>query len=144
MTTTRARAGSSVIAGGLLEEPLEVRAVELRERPVVLLHPPGPEVEVQGADRILDRGPQRPAVLRHQPPEPSTSDAVPEQPAVVRPDQRLQVLERQGGLAPDVAELEVGVVVAAVLVADQPELLAVVEEGSREQVVVARNRRDPA
>ena len=37
--------------------------------PLVLLHPPRPEVEVDGARAVLDRRPQRPAVLRHQPPQ---------------------------------------------------------------------------
>jgi hypothetical protein len=45
---------------------------------------------------------------------------------------------------PDVAELEAGVVVARVLVVDQPDPVAVVDEVGRQQVVVARNRALPA
>src|SRR3954468_18152989 len=128
ITTTRARCGRSVIAGHLLEEPLEVRAVELRDRTLVLLQPPGPEVEVDGADGVLDGGPQRPAVLRQQPPEPGPGYPVAEQPSVVGLDQLVELVERQRRLAPEVAELEAGVVVAAVLIVDEPQPLAVVDD----------------
>ena len=57
-------------------EPVEVRAVELGHREVVLLHPPGPEVEVDRADDGLDRRPQRPAVPRHQAEQPGAGDLV--------------------------------------------------------------------
>src|SRR4051812_46738277 len=115
MTTTRALEGKvaaparpplteSVIAGHVLQEQLEVGALELGDRTVVLLHGPGPEVVVQPADGRLDRSPQRPAVLRHQRPEPRASNAVAEQPTVVGLHQLLQVREVQVGLAPEVAE----------------------------------------
>src|ERR1700712_2673392 len=96
ITTTRARLGTclavrasgpvevgSVIAHRLRQEPLEVRTVELRHRPVVLLHRPGPEVVVERAHRALDRAPERPSVLRHQRPEPGPRDPMTQQTSVV-------------------------------------------------------------
>src|SRR3954452_23008077 len=59
---------ASVRTPGLVEQRLEVRAVELGHRALVLLHPPGPEVEVDVRHAVLDRRPQRPPVLRHQAP----------------------------------------------------------------------------
>src|SRR4051812_12929366 len=147
MTTTWARSGSpldvsvvtSVVPRGLLEQALELRTVELGHGPVVLLHRPLPEVEVDRADRALDRAPERPAVLRHQSPQPGPGDAVPEQSSVVRLHQLVELLGAEVGLAPEVAELEAGVVVAGVLVVDQPQLVAVVDEVAGEEVVVARH-----
>jgi hypothetical protein len=49
----------------------------------------------------------------------------------------VEVLEREIRLAPDVAELEAGVVVARVLVVDEPEAVADVDEVLGEEVVVA-------
>src|SRR3978361_548212 len=145
MTTTWARSGregaTSVVPRRLLEQLAELRAVELGDRPVVLLHAPLPEVEVDLADRALDRSPECPAVLGHQSPEPGPGDAMAAQPPVVRLHQLVELLGGQVGLAPEVAELEARVVVAGVLIVDQPQLLAVVDEVARQQVVVARNRR---
>ena len=45
------------------QEPLEVGTGEGGLGPLVLLHAPGPEVELDGADGVLDRRPQRPSVL---------------------------------------------------------------------------------
>ena len=56
-------------------------------------------------------------------------------------DELCELLEREVRLAPDVAELEGGLVVAGVLVVDQLQLAADVDEVLGEQVVVARNRR---
>src|SRR6195952_1442688 len=143
MMTTWARSGSwsviSVLPRRRLEQPLELRAVELGDRPVVLLHAPLPEVEVDRADRALDRSPEGPAVLGHQSPEPGPGHAMTEQLSVVGLHQLLELLGAQVGLAPEVAELEAGVVVAGVLVVDQPDLVAVVDEVLGEQVVVARH-----
>src|SRR4051812_26621547 len=122
-TTTRARLGSSAIRGHVVEQTVEVRTVEGRLRPVVLLHRPLPEVEVERAHRVLDRAPESPAVLGDQPPEPRAGDPVPVQHAVVGLDELVELVERQTGLAPDVAELEGGLVVAGVLVVDQPDPL---------------------
>src|SRR5580700_10109487 len=58
--------------------------------------------------------------------------------AVVRLDQLLELVEREVALAPDVAELEVGVVVPGVLVVDNEDRLAVVDEVGGQEVVVAR------
>ena len=55
-------------------------------------------------------------------------------------DELVELLEREVRLAPDVAELEAGVVVARVLVVDQPELAADVDEVLGQEVVVARDR----
>ena len=52
----------------------------------------------------------------------------------------VELLGRQIRLAPDIAELEAGVVVARVLVVDQLELAPDVDEVLSQQVVVARNR----
>src|ERR1700689_962764 len=87
MTTTRARSGRSASVGApstaapslpspasvcpchVDQEPLEVRPGEGGLGPAVLFHPPAPEVEVDGAGAVLDGRPQRPPVLRHDPPE---------------------------------------------------------------------------
>src|SRR6185437_3504570 len=53
----------------------------------------------------------------------------------------LELGEREVRLAPDVPELEARLVVARVLVVDQPQLAADVDEVLGEQVVVARHRR---
>ena len=58
-----------------------------------------------------------------------------------RRDQLVDLLARQVALGRGVAELEGGVVVAGVLVVDQPDPLAVVDEVAGEQVVVARDGR---
>src|SRR5436190_15070751 len=96
----------SVVPGGLLEQPVEVGAVELGDGPVVLLHRPGPEVEVDLADRVLDGAPQGPAVLRHQAPEAGAGHSMPEQLSVVGLHQLLELFLGEVGLAPEVAELE--------------------------------------
>src|SRR5215204_7796815 len=85
--------------------------------------------------------PQRPAVPRHQPEQPGPGDLVAQVLAVVAVDEHLELLETEQALAPDVAQLEARVVVAAVLVVDEPEPVAVVDEVGREQVVVARHGR---
>src|SRR3954470_7897478 len=87
MTTTRARSGSgvatSVLPRRLLQEIREAGILELRDRPVVLLHRPLPEVELDRAHRVLDGAPEGPAVLGHQPPEPRPRDPVAQHRAVV-------------------------------------------------------------
>jgi hypothetical protein len=67
-------------------------------------------------------------------------DLVAQVPAGVGVHERRELVERQVRLLPDVAELEGGVPVAAVLVVDHPEPLAVVDEVRGEQVVVAGHR----
>src|SRR4029077_956227 len=129
----------SVLTLDVLAQAREVRPVERLERALVLLHAPAPEVEVDRRHAILDRGPERPAVLRHQAPQASASDLVDERAAVVVRHQLVELLEREIGLAPDVAELEHRVVVARVLVVDQLEAVAHPDEVLGQQVVVARD-----
>ena len=61
--------------------------------------------------------------------------------AEVRLGVRLDLLGREVALGRGVAELEAGVVVAGVLVVDQPDPVAVVDEVRGQQVVVARHGR---
>src|ERR1700689_271523 len=146
MTPPRARAGRSASVGApspvvpsltspasvcpchVDQEPLEVRPGEGGLGPAVLFHPPAPEVEVDRAGAVLDGGPQRPPVLRHEPPEGGARQMAAGKLPVVRLHQLLQLLQGEVALAPDIAELEVGVVVPRVLVVDDPYRSAVVDE----------------
>ena len=47
----------SVLTPDILEQLPELRTLELRNRPVILLHRPAPEVEVDLGDPVLDRAP---------------------------------------------------------------------------------------
>src|SRR6266702_4455590 len=78
-------------ADDLFQEALEVGAVELRQGPLVLLHAPLPEVEVDVGDAVLDRRPERPPVLRHQPPQARPGDLVSQPPAVVVRDELVEL-----------------------------------------------------
>src|SRR5215467_13655125 len=142
MITTRARCGSSaidylILSLHIVQEPPEVLTGKAARRALEALHRPRPEIEVQRAGRVLDRPPQRPAVLAHQAENPGPGDLVPQRGPVVAGDQPGQGVQGQPALAPDVAQLETGVVVARVLVVDQPDPLPVVDEVRGEQVVVA-------
>ena len=66
-------------------------------------------------------------------------DLVAQPAAVVRGDEFVELIDGQAALAPDVAQLEARVVVAGVLVVDQPHPVAVVDEVAGQQVVVARD-----
>jgi hypothetical protein len=55
-------------------------------------------------------------------------------------DELVELLEGEVRLAPDVAELEAGVVVAGVLVVDQAEPVADVDEVLGQEIVVAGHR----
>src|ERR1019366_6492038 len=130
MTTTRARPGSagpagspSVIALRLLKQQRKTGRGELRGGGLEPFHRPRPEVEVERASRLLDGSPERPAVLGRQAEQPGPGDLAAQRPAVVRRDKL-----GQAALAPDVAELETGIVVAGVLVVDQPDAIAIVDE----------------
>ena len=123
----------------VLEQLPEAGTLHLRDRPLVVLHRPFPEVVVERTDGVLDEAPQRPAVLRHDRLEPGAGHLLGPGAAVVRGHQLLEVLVVEPALCPGVAELEAGVVVAGVVVVDQPDLLAVVDEVLGEQVVVARD-----
>ena len=57
-------------------------------------------------------------------------------------DEASEVVRRTPGFTPQVADLEEWVVVARVLVVDEPESIAVVDDVGRQQVVVAWNGRD--
>src|SRR5437764_15335186 len=89
----RLEPGTGELVGALhvLEHLLELRAVELLDGPLVLLHRPAPEVEVDVGDPVLDRAPERPAVLRHQAPRASPRDLVAKRPAVVVGDELLEL-----------------------------------------------------
>src|SRR5215469_4346378 len=102
---------NSVIALRLFEQPVEVRRAEAGDCPVEPFHPPGPEVEVDRADRRLDRTPERPAVLACQAEQHRPGDLVAQRNAVIVGDQRFERRVGQAALGPDVAELEAGVVV---------------------------------
>ena len=65
------------------QEALEVGAGEGGLGPLVLLHPPAPEVEVDRAGRVLDGRPQRPAVLGHEAPQAGAGQVAPGGRAVV-------------------------------------------------------------
>src|ERR1700712_4373779 len=127
MTTTRARSGgtASAIVGRVLEQLPEAGPLHLCDRPLVVLHRPVPEVVVQRADGVLDEPPQRPAVLRDHCLESGACHLLRPGGAEVRRDNLLEVLVVEPALRPAVAELEAGIVVAGVVVVDQPDLLAV-------------------
>src|SRR5438309_95370 len=92
----RARAGAlSVVTPDVLAEAGEVGPVELRDRALVLLHAPGPEVEVDRGHAVLNRCPERPPVLRHEAPEAGAGDLVCKRPPVVMLHQLLELLERE-------------------------------------------------
>src|SRR3984885_3361675 len=131
MMTTRARDGNardSVTAGRLIEQPPPGRAGPRGRTRLEPLHGPAPEVELDRAAGVLDRPPQRPSVLAYQPQDLGARDLVPQRKAVVGTHQIREGVGGQAAFAPDVAELETRVVVARVLVVDQPELRAVVDE----------------
>src|ERR1700735_352796 len=143
MMTTRARPGSSgwsVIALRLAEQAGEISSPEPLDRPVEALHRPGPEVEVDRAGSALDGTPQRPPVLARKAKQAGAGDLAVQRPAVIRGDQLGQAVQRQTALAPDIAELEARVVIARVLIVDQADPLAVVDQVGGQQVVVARDR----
>src|SRR5680860_1045765 len=112
---------TSTRRGRRAEPGIEGRVVELLDSPVVLLHPPLPEVEVERAVGVLDGGPQRPAVLRHQTEQAGASDEVRPLPPVVVGDELVELVGREVRFAPDVAELEAWVVVPGVLEVDDPQ-----------------------
>ena len=114
---------------------------EVRDGLVEALLAPAVEVEVVVVRRRLDEAPQRPAVARHRGLEPGAGDQRRVLVADVRRDELGQVIVVELALGPRVAQLEVGVVVAGVVVVDQPEPLAVVDDVAGEQVVVARDGR---
>src|SRR6476646_5537268 len=91
----------SVRALDVTDEAVEVGAVELADGAVVLVHPPRPEVEVDVRDAVLDRRPERPAVLRHEAPEAGPRDLVGEVLAVVVAHELVELAEREVRLAPD-------------------------------------------
>src|SRR5690242_5308830 len=138
MTKGRSRVSRRRLRG--IEEPLEIWTVEFRDGPLVLLHPPGPEVEVDVAGGVLDGRPQGPPVLGHEPEEPSSRHLDAGMTPEVRRDQLFQPVWRQGRFAPEVAEFEAGVIVARVLEIDEPQPLTVVQDVGGEQIVVARHR----
>src|SRR5665213_2429850 len=132
--------GRSVVPLDVGDQALEQGSAEGGDGPLVLLHPPWPEGEVELAGRLLDRGPQGPSILRHQAPQAGPCDLVGQVRAVVGGDQVLELVVVQVAFAPDVAQLEAGVVVAGVLIVDERDAVAVVDEVAGQQVVVAGDR----
>src|SRR4051795_3699910 len=132
MMTTWARSGGDVLAmyvsdvlwsvGGVyvVEQAGDMRAVEFGDGGLVAFHRPAPEVVLQCAGGALDAAPQCPAVLGDDALQVGSGGLVPQCPAVVRGDELIQLVGGQATLAPDVAELEAGIVVAGVLVVDDP------------------------
>src|SRR5689334_20951226 len=118
MMTMRARCGSSailvssILSHYIIKQPLEVVAGQAFGGALEAGHRPGPEIEVERAGRVLDRPPQRPAVLAHHAEQPGPGDLVPQRGPVVSGDQFGQLVQGELALAPDVAQLEAGVVVA--------------------------------
>ena len=95
--------GGSVLHGGPLlagrasvcprhisQEPLEVGTAEGGLGPLVLLHPPRPEIESDRAGGVLDGRPQRPPALGHEAPQARPGQATAGGGAVVGTDQLLR------------------------------------------------------
>src|SRR6266702_1141321 len=146
MITARARPTRGVLArGGDPPEPPAAlaRGGDPPEPPAALARGGDPPEPPAVSAVIVSRHPRSVSVILPFPALTTfqyldgAGDLVPQRTAVVLRDQRLQRLVWQLALAPDVAELEAGIVIARVLVVDQPDLLAVLDEVGREQVVVA-------
>ena len=60
---------ASVFSLDVLHQPLEIEPSNSATARSYFSHSPGPEVEIDVGDTVLDGGPERPAVFRHQPPE---------------------------------------------------------------------------
>src|SRR5215813_8496729 len=118
----------SVIALDVLEQAAEVVGRESGRGALEPFHRPRPEVEVERARGVLNGAPQGPPVHARQAEQPGPGDPVAQRPPVVDPDQLRQRVHREVALGPDVAELEAGVVVAGVLVVDQPDPVPVIDE----------------
>src|SRR5438552_7724332 len=84
------------------DQLLELRAAELGAGALVLLHAPGPVVEVDVAHRVLDRGPKRPAVLGHHAEQPGARGLDRRRSAEISLDEMLEPVVLQRGFAPDV------------------------------------------
>src|SRR5450631_4438856 len=116
MITMRARSGSSsaisVLSLHVVEQLGERGSAELGAGGLVLRHAPRPEIEVDLARGVLDGGPQRPAVVRHQTLQPGAGDPVAQPTTVVGRHQLLELVEVKVAFAGDVAQFEAGIVVA--------------------------------
>ncbi len=146
MTTTRARVGRSSLTGAPRgrggRSKRGLAASSLRRLP--LLHRPPPEVELDGARALLDHPPEHPAVPGHPAPQLGPRDEGVEGVVVTAVVGAAQLGERVGaeaGLGDGVAELEGGLVHPRVLVVDDPQVAAVVEDVRGEEVVVAGHER---
>src|SRR3954454_6488928 len=151
MTTTRARAGRSwvepassrrtvepsVVTYGVLQQGREPTGGEAEHRLVEPFLSPRREVELDLAGCRLDRTPERPAVCRHQRLQADPGEEVPDRTPEVGRHELLDLGVVEVALGAGVAQLEARVVVAGVLVVDDPDLAPVVEEVAGQQVVVA-------
>ena len=117
----------------------QVRPLELGHRTLITFHRPFPEVEFDCAGTVLYAAPQCPAVLADDALQVGAGGLVAQPAPVVGGDEIVELVGGHAGLAPGVAQLETRVVVARVLVVDQPHPVAVFDEVPREQVVVARH-----
>ena len=154
-TGRRARPGRGLTnsSGAASAAPLSLRAGRRRaaaRTPARRTRRPRGRTSPSPRPRSRSRGRRSPSWIEAQSVQPyfdirphrrRAGDLVAQRPAVVVRDELLELLEREIRLAPDVAELEARLVVAGVLVVDQPELAADVDEVLREQVVVARDVR---
>src|SRR4051794_4521977 len=131
--------GVCSVTGDLREQTGQVGRGEGAGGLVVAVHPPGMEVEIEVARAGLDETPERPAVLAAQRLEPDPREQAWVVAAVVRRRPGARQLGLEPALRRGVAELEARVVVAGVVVVDQPDPLAVVDEVAGQQVVVARD-----
>src|SRR4051812_7022749 len=134
MMTIWARSGSGAVGMGSYRSSVgclcvgqqagKVWSTEFGHSGLVALHRPFPEVEIQRAGAILDASPQRPAVLADDSLETCPRCLVSQPAPVVQRDQFVELIGGQPALGPEVAQLETRIVVAGVLVVDQPDLLA--------------------
>ena len=118
----------------------------LREEPVEVLVGVRDEVDVEGADPLLEDAPHRLAEVGHDPhQEISAGQAAPgAHVAVVGRQQDRVLVRRQLVVDAEVAQVEERVAHPGVLPVDDPDPLAVVDEVGVEQVVVAGAQLDRA
>ena len=119
---------------------LELGAIELGRRARPALLGPAREVVVDRRDPGLDGGPERPADVRHDHLQPHPGEQGRGGLAEVGRAELDDPVVVEAQLLAGVAQLEGRIVVAAVLVVDDPQPLAVVEVVLGQQVVVAGDR----
>src|SRR5438093_7122554 len=108
MITTRAWLGTAPGSGtrSLAQAPLEVRPLGVSQEPLKVLVRVGHEVDVQGADRLLQDTPHRLAKVTHYAREGQPRQAGPANLAVIGLDQPRILLRRQLAADAEVAQIE--------------------------------------